>query len=104
MKFERLLFIKRYFILHFKNINKKEILKNNFCTFYSLKIKMYCLQCTRVLVTHRLNTVEKADKILIMDNGKIIDYGNHYYLYKNNKYYCDLYDSYMNKYQEEEVK
>lgn len=62
------------------------------------------LHCTRVLVTHRLNTVEKADKILIMDNGKIIDYGNHYYLYKNNKYYCDLYDSYMNKYQEEEVK
>ena len=62
------------------------------------------LHCTRVLVTHRLNTVEKADKILIMDNGKNIDYGNHYYLYKNNKYYCDLYDSYMNKYQEEEVK
>jgi len=56
------------------------------------------------LVTHRLNTVEKADKILIMDNGKIIDYRNHYCLYKNNKYYCDLYDSYMNKYQEEEVK
>ncbi|HGN4731807.1 TPA: DUF4135 domain-containing protein [Streptococcus pyogenes] len=62
------------------------------------------LHCTRVLVTHRLNTVEKADKILIMDNGKIIDYGNHHYLYKNNKDYCDLYDSYMNKYQEEEVK
>ncbi|HEP1405432.1 TPA: type 2 lanthipeptide synthetase LanM [Streptococcus pyogenes] len=62
------------------------------------------LHCTRILVTHRLNTVEKADKILIMDNGKIIDYGNHHYLYKNNKDYCDLYDSYMNKYQEEEVK
>lgn len=62
------------------------------------------LHCTRVLVTHRLNTVEKADKILIMDNGKIIDYGNHHYLYKNNKDYCDLYDSYMNKYQEEEAK
>ncbi|SQG53711.1 DUF4135 domain-containing protein [Streptococcus pyogenes] len=62
------------------------------------------LHCTRILVTHRLNTVEKADKILIMDNGKIIDYGNHHYLYKNNKDYCDLYDSYMNKYQEEEIK
>ena len=48
--------------------------------------------------------LKKADKILIMDNGKIIDYRNHYCLYKNNKYYCDLYDSYMNKYQEEEVK
>ena len=62
------------------------------------------LHCTRILVTHRLNTVEKADKILIMDNGKIIDYGNHHYLYKNNEHYCDLYDSYMNKYQEEEIK
>ncbi|HFD1973156.1 TPA: lanthionine synthetase LanC family protein [Streptococcus pyogenes] len=60
--------------------------------------------CTRVLVTHRLNTVEKADKILIMDNGKIIDYGSHHCLYKNNEYYRDLYDSYMNNYQEEEIK
>ncbi|HHJ7405631.1 TPA: ATP-binding cassette domain-containing protein, partial [Streptococcus pyogenes] len=62
------------------------------------------LHCTRVLVTHRLNTVEKADKILIMDNGKIIDYGSHHCLYKNNEYYRDLYDSYMNNYQEEEIK
>ncbi|NTS58131.1 ABC transporter ATP-binding protein [Streptococcus pyogenes] len=62
------------------------------------------LHCTRVLVTHRFNTVEKADKILIMDNGKIIDYGSHHCLYKNSEYYRDLYDSYMNKYQEEEAK
>lgn len=62
------------------------------------------LHCTRVLVTHRLNTVEKADKILIMDNGKIIDYGSHHCLYKNNEYYRDLYDSYMNNYQEEGIK
>ncbi|HEP2180715.1 TPA: ABC transporter ATP-binding protein [Streptococcus pyogenes] len=62
------------------------------------------LHCTRVLVTHRLNTVEKADKILIIDNGKIIDYGSHHCLYKNNEYYRDLYDSYMNNYQEEGIK
>ncbi|MGT2923650.1 peptidase domain-containing ABC transporter [Streptococcus caviae] len=59
------------------------------------------LNCTRVLVTHRLNTIEKADKIIMMDSGKITDSGTHDVLYSRNKTYRDMYDSYMNKYNKE---
>ncbi|WP_061460394.1 peptidase domain-containing ABC transporter, partial [Streptococcus gallolyticus] len=57
------------------------------------------LKCTRILVTHRLNTIEKADKIIIMDSGKIIDCETHDNLYNKNILYREMYDSYMNKYQ-----
>lgn len=57
------------------------------------------LKCTRILVTHRLNTIEKADKIIMMDSGKIVDCGNHNNLYNKNMSYRQMYDSYMNKYQ-----
>lgn len=57
------------------------------------------LKCTRILVTHRLNTIEKADKIIVMDSGKIVDCGNHNNLYNKNMSYRQMYDSYMNKYQ-----
>jgi ABC-type multidrug transport system fused ATPase/permease subunit len=32
---------------------------------------------TTVMVTHRLSTLELADAILIMDQGRIVDYGTH---------------------------
>lgn len=59
------------------------------------------LNCTRVLITHRLNTIEKADKIIMMDSGKITDSGTHDSLYNGNKTYRDMYDSYMHKYRKE---
>lgn len=32
---------------------------------------------TTIMVTHRLSTLELADSILIMDQGRVIDYGSH---------------------------
>lgn len=54
------------------------------------------LNCTRVLITHRLNTIIKSDKIVIMDNGQIVDIGTHIDLYKNNIDYKNMFDWYMN--------
>ena len=54
------------------------------------------LNCTRVLITHRLNTITKSDKIVIMDKGEIIDVGTHVDLYKNNIHYKTMFDWYMN--------
>lgn len=32
---------------------------------------------TTLIVSHRFSTVRKADKIIVMENGKIIEYGSH---------------------------
>jgi subfamily B ATP-binding cassette protein MsbA len=32
---------------------------------------------TTIIVAHRLNTIQKADQIVVMENGKIIQTGNH---------------------------
>ncbi|MDP2091181.1 MAG: hypothetical protein Q8K30_06320 [Candidatus Gracilibacteria bacterium] len=33
---------------------------------------------TVIIVAHRLQTVKHADKIIVFENGKIIEEGNHY--------------------------
>ena len=32
---------------------------------------------TSIIIAHRLSTVESADKIIYMESGKILEYGNH---------------------------
>jgi ABC-type multidrug transport system fused ATPase/permease subunit len=32
---------------------------------------------TTLVIAHRFSTVKKADKIIVMDNGKIIEQGTH---------------------------
>ena len=35
------------------------------------------LHCTRILIAHRLSTIRDADKIVVMENARIIEIGNH---------------------------
>ncbi len=35
------------------------------------------LACTRVVIAHRLSTVKRADVILVMDQGRIVESGDH---------------------------
>ena len=48
---------------------------------------------TSFIVAHRLSTIREADVILVMNNGKIIEQGNHNELMKKNGFYADLYNS-----------
>ena len=34
----------------------------------------------RIIIAHRLSTIESADKIIYMENGKILESGNHKHL------------------------
>ncbi|MFI3229005.1 MAG: ABC transporter ATP-binding protein, partial [Bacillota bacterium] len=48
---------------------------------------------TCFVVAHRLSTIRNADLILVMDNGNIIEQGNHHELLRNKGYYHKLYCS-----------
>lgn len=46
---------------------------------------------TILIIAHRLSTIVDADKIYVVDNGKIIDSGTHKYLLKKSNTYKKLY-------------
>lgn len=48
---------------------------------------------TSFIVAHRLSTIKEADKIIVMDKGKIIEQGNHEELLESNGFYAKLYNS-----------
>jgi len=47
---------------------------------------------TSIVVAHRLSTIKQADEILVVENGEIVERGNHNQLKINNKYYSKLYE------------
>jgi len=47
--------------------------------------------CTTIVIAHRLSTVEKADRILVLDKGRIIEEGTHETLLARNGHYTKLY-------------
>ncbi|WP_124640964.1 MULTISPECIES: ABC transporter ATP-binding protein [Amniculibacterium] len=46
---------------------------------------------TSIVIAHRLSTVEKADKIIVMEKGEIVEEGVHEELLEKNGYYAKLY-------------
>ncbi len=54
-------------------------------------------QCTSIVVAHRLTTIQKADTILVIENGMIIESGNHSELLGKNGAYKKLYELQFDK-------
>ena len=61
----------------------EEAILNNFLEF--------CKDKTTIIVSHRVSSAKNADKIIILDEGKIIEQGSHNQLINQNGYYAALY-------------
>ena len=46
---------------------------------------------TTIVIAHRLSTIKKADHIIVMEKGNIVERGTHDELLKNSKVYENLY-------------
>ena len=54
------------------------------------------LQCTTsILIAHRLSTVKSADRIIVMENGTILEEGSHAGLLAGGGHYATLYNTYF---------
>ena len=47
---------------------------------------------TTVVIAHRLSTIKQSDLIIVLEDGKVVEHGNHTSLIKNNGLYCQLYN------------
>lgn len=56
---------------------------------------------TTIIVSHRVSSAKNADHIIVLDEGKIVERGNHDSLVKGNGYYAELYANQMTE--EEQV-
>ncbi len=52
---------------------------------------------TSIIIAHRLATIQKADKIIVMDKGLIVEQGSHKQLLNKGGYYSNLYEMQFKK-------
>ena len=53
--------------------------------------KEYIPDTTKIIIAQRISSIQDADQIIVLDDGKINDIGNHEQLLKRNKIYQEVY-------------
>lgn len=56
-------------------------------------LKSYMPDTTKIIIAQRISSVEDADRIIVMDSGKIDSIGTHEELLKDNRIYQEVYES-----------
>ena len=50
-------------------------------------------ETTKLIIAQRISSVQDADRIIVMENGKVNGFGSHEELLKTNEIYCEVYES-----------
>jgi ATP-binding cassette subfamily B protein len=58
-------------------------------------LNMILAESTSILIAHRLSTVKAADRIIVLEKGKIIEQGSHNGLLQQGGHYATLYNTYF---------
>lgn len=58
-------------------------------------LSLILAETTSIMIAHRLSTVKAADRILVLDHGRILESGNHDTLLQLQGYYAELYNTYF---------
>ena len=58
-------------------------------------LSMILAESTSILIAHRLSTVKAADRIIVLEKGRIIEQGSHAGLLKQGGHYAKLYNTYF---------
>ncbi len=58
-------------------------------------LKLVMAERTSIVIAHRLSTVRNADRIIVLDHGRIIEEGSHEALLEQGGEYAELYNAYF---------
>lgn len=81
-------------ILIFDDATSALDLKTEADLYSELSVKKY--DVTRIIIAQRIASVKNADRIVVMDNGRLADVGSHSELIKTSEIYKDIYESQLN--------
>ncbi len=59
--------------------------------FIQASLEVLMKNRTTLVIAHRLSTVENADRIIVLDAGRIVESGSHQQLLEQNRHYAGLY-------------